>query len=264
MLQDNRERALPEHDAQTLEDYLVYLKHVALYDYAARECRGLQVLDLGCGEGYGGAGLAGSAAFVVAADYAFAAAHHAAVRYRRDNLAFVVCDAQALPFRSGAFGAVTSFEVIEHLPRVAAYLGEIKRVGAAHAYISTPNRRLRLLPLQKPWNRFHLREYDANGFARVLGGTFRKVSLFGVTATPGIMEIERRRVKQNPLVAYARMIAQLVLPRSLYDRFKSGVRAGTPPAPAGDFDRAAYAAADFQLDANRTGDGITLVGVCEP
>ncbi len=34
ILEDTKERALPGHPAQTREDYLVYLKHVALYDFA--------------------------------------------------------------------------------------------------------------------------------------------------------------------------------------------------------------------------------------
>jgi ubiquinone/menaquinone biosynthesis C-methylase UbiE len=264
VLYDTRERALPGHAAQSLDDYLVFLKHTALYRFAAERCRQMRVLDCGCGEGYGSAALARSAAFVVASDRSEEAVRHAAATYPAANIGFVVCDAQRLPFRSGAFQAVTSFEVIEHLPIVSEYLGEVKRVGTGQALISTPNRRLRLLPFQKPWNRFHVREYDAPGLQRVLGAAFRRVQMLGVSGTPAIMDIERARVKQNPLVAYPRMVAQIVLPRSLYERLKGS--SGRPVAPVAsrrDSERAAFSAADYALDATGLDDCITLVAICE-
>jgi protein-L-isoaspartate O-methyltransferase len=67
MLEDTKERTLPHHSAQTPEDYLVYLKQVALYDFTARYCVRKFVLDLGCGEGYGSSVLSRVARFVVAA-----------------------------------------------------------------------------------------------------------------------------------------------------------------------------------------------------
>jgi ubiquinone/menaquinone biosynthesis C-methylase UbiE len=218
MLKDTRERALPAHAQQTTEDYLVYLKHLALYEFAKNHGAGKTMLDLGCGEGYGSETLARAARFVVAADNALEVVAHARARYARPNVAFVVCDAQRLPFKPASFDTVISFEVIEHIPDVRRYLEEIKRVAARRVIISTPNRALRLLPLQRPWNRFHLREYDAPGLARALRGVFARVELRGVTATAPILEIEKRRVKQNPFIAYPRMIAQYCLPRLVYRR----------------------------------------------
>lgn len=76
---------------------------------------GKTVLDLGCGEGYGSAILAPAAYRVVAADYSLEAVAHARNKYARQNLAFVLCDAQRLPFRCDAFDALVSFEVIKQL-----------------------------------------------------------------------------------------------------------------------------------------------------
>ncbi len=151
-LLDTKERALPAHVAQTLEDHLVYLKQVALYTFATSYVAQKRVLDLGCGEGYGSDTLARAARFVVAADYARDAVAHARRKYARENLAFVVCDAQHLPFRAESFEAILSFEVIEHIPNVRTYLEEIRRVSAAMSAVifSTPNRALRLLPFQRP------------------------------------------------------------------------------------------------------------------
>jgi ubiquinone/menaquinone biosynthesis C-methylase UbiE len=105
-LLDTKERALPAQGAQSLEDYLVYLKHLALYRFAARYTAQKCVLDLGCGEGYGSDALAHTAHFVVATDRNVEVVLHARQKYTRANLAFVVCDAQALPFRAASFATV--------------------------------------------------------------------------------------------------------------------------------------------------------------
>jgi ubiquinone/menaquinone biosynthesis C-methylase UbiE len=264
-LPDTKERALPAHQVQTLEDHLVYLKQVALYKFAATYCVRKRVLDLGCGEGYGSDALARAARFVVAADYSRDAVAHARQKYARPNLAFVVCDAQHLPFRAESFETIISFEVIEHIPNVRAYLEEIRRVSVAASAVilSTPNRALRLLPFQKPWNRFHLREYDARGLARVLGALFRRAQMRGISAIPAIMEIEKRRVKQNPLVAYPRMFAQMLLPRAAYDRMKR-IKSQNASTPRADNFRALdFSADDFQISEAGLRECITLVGICE-
>jgi SAM-dependent methyltransferase len=264
-LQDTRERALPMHRAQSLEDYLVYLKHLALYKFVASFAARKRVLDLGCGEGYGSDALAYTARLVVAADRDGVAVAHARQKYTRANLAFVVCDAQALPFRAESFETVVSFEVIEHLPKVRQYLEEIKRVNAAKgiAIISTPNRLLRLLPFQKPWNRFHLREYAAPDLSRVVGAVFPRVQVYGITATPAILEIEKRRVKQNPLVAYPKMLAQILIPLPTYEWLKrTGARWGQPVAARVEsFDATKFAVDDFRVADNHLRECINLIAI---
>jgi SAM-dependent methyltransferase len=263
MLENTRERALPQHHAQTLEDYLVYLKHVALYDFAKTFCAQKIVLDLGCGEGYGSAALAPGARYTIAADNSFDAVAHASVKYARANLAFVVCDAQWLPFRSDAFDVVISFEVIEHIGNVRAYLDEIKRVNVGIALISTPNRLLRLLPFQKPWNRFHRREYDYCDLARALSAVFARVQVRGVTAIPAILAIEKRRVKQSPFTAYPKMVAQMLLPQLFYDRLMKVKSRRTPVAEgAGNFDAARFSPSDFKISETGLRECITLLAIC--
>ena len=266
VLQNTGERALPAHPAQSLEDYLVYLKHVALYKFVARYAAQKRVLDLGCGEGYGSDALAHRARFVVAADRDVVAVAYARQKYTRPSLAFVVCDAQALPFRTASFEMVVSFEVIEHVPNVRGYLEEVKRVNAGQgvAIISTPNRSIRLLPFQKPWNRFHLREYDARGLTQVIGAAFPHVHLCGITATPAIMEIEERRVKQNPFLAYPKMAAQMILPGSAYDRLRGlkeqVVRQTAARSPS--FDPAEFSADDFRISEKELRACINLLAIC--
>lgn len=227
ILEDTKERALPGHPAQTREDYLVYLKHVALYDFAKTFGAGKSVLDLGCGEGYGS-------------------------------------DAHQLPFRPACFDVVISFEVIEHIANVHQYLGETKRVRAEAGVclFSTPNRLLRLLPFQKPWNRFHKREYDARGLASVLRRLFGSVQVRGVTATPAILQIEKQRVKQSPVTAYSKMVAQMLLPSFVYERLKNAKSKRQPLGTAIDFSRTKFSAGDFRISENDLRECITLVATC--
>ncbi len=263
MLPNTKERALPAHHAQTLEDYLVYLKHVALYDFAAQACTQKNVLDLGCGEGYGSANLAQVARLVVAADYDFEAVAHARAKYSRANLAHVVCDAQALPFAPASFDTVVSFEVIEHIPDVLFYLREIKRVCTPDGtpIISTPNRLLRLLPFQKPWNHFHLREYDARALAQTVNLVFAQIDLCGITAVPVILDIEKRRVKQNPLIAYPKMIARMILPRAAYAGLRQlKQRLARPVQPhAIELNTSQFSAKDFCVTLDHVDASINLV-----
>ncbi len=264
-LHDTKERALPAHPQQSTEDYLVYLKHVALYEFAKTFCIGKRVLDLGCGEGYGSATLSPSAHFVVAADMSVDAVVHAKDKYAQTNVAFVVCNAQHLPFANAAFDNVISFEVIEHLPNVRQYLEEIRRGVRAQgtAIISTPNRLLRLLPFQKPWNRFHLREYSAAGLRRAVAAVFVQVQVQGISAIPAILEIEKKRVRQNPLVAYPKMLAQMLLPDALFVRLRNArahPQAKSLNAQPANF-RERFSASDFLVSEQELNDCINLVAI---
>jgi ubiquinone/menaquinone biosynthesis C-methylase UbiE len=107
-LHDTCERALPMHRAQSLKDYLVYLKHLALYKFVSGHTAWKGVRDWGCGEGYASDALAHTAHFVVAADRDVDAVAHARQKYVRANLVFVICDAQYLPFRAESFATVVS------------------------------------------------------------------------------------------------------------------------------------------------------------
>jgi 2-polyprenyl-3-methyl-5-hydroxy-6-metoxy-1,4-benzoquinol methylase len=253
------------HRAQSAEDYLVYLKHLALYKFVSSYTTRKRALDLGCGEGYGSDALAHTAHFIVATDRDVAAVMHARQKYARGNLGFVACDAQFLPFRAESFETVVSFEVIEHIPSVRKYLEEIKRVttGTGVVIISTPNRILRLLPFQKPWNRFHLREYAARDLKRTVSAIFTQVQVCGITATSTILEIEKRRVRQNPLIAYPKMIARIVLPRAVYAWLKQiRARLFRPvAAPPPDFDPAQFSVDHFRIAEGDWRECINLIAI---
>lgn len=83
-LQLTGERTLPDVPA---ENYW-YRRHLVVYEWIAARVRGLRVLDMACGEGYGSNVLADSAASVVGVDANPEAHEHARLRYRRPNLRF--------------------------------------------------------------------------------------------------------------------------------------------------------------------------------
>jgi SAM-dependent methyltransferase len=173
------ERVDPRDPAQNL----VFQGHRAVHEYGHRHLARGRVLDLGCGEGYGSDWLAQRSRICVAADRDLASVGHAAARYHREGLHFVVADAAALPFASRAFGAVWSVEVIEHLPEVEPCLAEVTRVLADGGlyFLSTPNRPV--FSRDGKINAFHFREYDAGELERLLASRFPKVRVVGLFLT---------------------------------------------------------------------------------
>ena len=152
--------------------------HLKRYVFAEPWCRGMDVLDLACGVGYGSAYLAGSARRVVGADISEEAVAYARTRYPAPNVEYVVADAAALPFEAGSFDTVCSFETIEHLPDRHGYLAEVVRVlrPGGTCIVSTPNAQR---TTDHPDNPFHHVELDRTDFAALLRRYFDDVELYG-------------------------------------------------------------------------------------
>ena len=181
-------------------DYLIYLFHIATYDFAKTFTSGRRVLDFGCGTGYGAHRIASECADIVGVDISDSAIAFAREKYRADNLDFrqikSVEDAP-LPFPDGSFDVVLSFQVIEHVPDADRYLSEVRRVLAADGMliVATPDRSTRLLPGQRPWNRYHLIEYRPADFADVMSRHFDGVEMLGMGGDEVVIgrEIARSR-----------------------------------------------------------------------
>ena len=199
-LEPTSERVLEEAYQQSDAAYVVYLFHVATYDYAVQFCKGARVLDFGCGSGYGTARLAQHAHHVVGVDVAEDAVAHANARYACGNLNFQTLSPDGLlPFPDSSFDLVTSFQVIEHVSELQRYVSEARRVLKPDGVfmVVTPDRTRRLFWFQKPWNPWHLTEYDATGLAAVLRAGFSEVTLLGMGGKSSLIDIELKR--------YARM-----------------------------------------------------------
>ena len=170
------ERTLPDVPA---ENYW-YRRHLAVYRFIAERCRGLDVVDMACGEGYGSAVLGGEAARVTGVDANPEAHEHASLRYTRPGVRFV---RDLVESYSQPCDAVVFLQTIEHVENPGEILDHFRsmlRPGGV-AYVSTPNV-LTLAPpgAEKSGNPWHVREYRAGEFRALCEASFRRVELLGV------------------------------------------------------------------------------------
>jgi SAM-dependent methyltransferase len=216
------ERTLPDVPA---ENYW-YRRHLAVYEWIAARVAGAVVLDMACGEGYGSAVLARTAARVVGVDGNPEAHEHARLKYARGNVRFEWGAVESYG-EPGAFDAVVFLQTIEHVvdpPAVLRHFARIARPGAT-VYISTPNV-LTLAPAgaQRSDNPWHLREYRAHEFAELCRGTFAHVEMLG------LFHAGKLRAHEVALrLGWDRVHQRLKLTKPFYDRF-------TPSIASSDFE----------------------------
>jgi SAM-dependent methyltransferase len=210
------ERTLPDVPA---ENYW-YRRHLAVYEWIAARVAGASVLDMACGEGYGSALLARSAASVVGVDGNPEAHEHARLRYTRPGLSFEWGAVETYG-EPGAFDAVVFLQTIEHVVDPSAVLHHFARTlrpGGA-VYVSTPNV-LTLAPpgAAKSDNPWHLREYRAQEFAQLCRGTFAHVDMLG------LFHARKLRVHEIALrLGWDRVHAGLRVTKPFYDRFTPAI-----------------------------------------
>jgi len=154
---------------------LIRAEHEGRYRWAAGAVRGKQVLDAGCGVGYGAAMLAeAGASRVVGLDIAAVAVQDAASRTSSVG-EFVVGDLERLPFAPCSFDVAVCFEVIEHVNRRELALDELRRILRPEGVliVSSPNR-----DVYPPGNPHHVHEYTPSELHGALTKRFRHVTLY--------------------------------------------------------------------------------------
>src|ERR1700741_5432830 len=169
------ERTIPGLD---VENYW-FRRHEVVYQRLAQHCADREVLEAGCGEGYGADLIAGVARRVIALDYDEAAVAHVRARYPRvevlhGNLA-------ELPLADASVDVVVNFQVIEHLWDQAQFVGECARVlrPSGLLMVSTPNRITFSPGRDTPVNPFHTRELNAAELSELLEGGGFEVRMIG-------------------------------------------------------------------------------------
>lgn len=229
------ERILPAEAASAYER-LQNLRHQFAYGLAAGEARGRLVLEAGFGEGYGSALLAAAAAGVRAVDTNSAAVAHAAAAYRAPNLQFGLYDGKRLPFADSSFDLAVAFQVIEHTDDDAAFLAELRRVlkPGGVCLLTTPNRLHRLKPGQKPWYKFHKREYTRGDLLSAVSAVFPGAEVDYILAPRELYDMERR------VARIASLVQLLHLPEALLKALEGvkklvfrSVGGASPAAPGG-------------------------------
>jgi GT2 family glycosyltransferase/protein-L-isoaspartate O-methyltransferase len=153
---------------------LIQAEHEARYLWAMSAVPAKEVLDAGCGVGYGSLLLARAGARRVVGIDASAEAIEDA-RFRAGSCAeFVEGDIEDLPFAARSFDVVVCFETIEHVDDGGRALAEFKRVLRPDGVliISSPNR-----GVSPPGNPHHVHEYTAAELRAALSARFHNVAL---------------------------------------------------------------------------------------
>jgi SAM-dependent methyltransferase len=158
----------------------VEIEHLHRYFLARDLCRGLDVLDVAAGEGYGTALLAQVARSVVGVEVSAEAVAHAAKAYRGPNFRFLKGDARCLPLDDASVDAVVSFETIEHFYEHDQFLAEVRRVlrPGGRFIVSSPERDV-YSPSGSSANPYHVRELSRAEFSVLLRNLFAHLRLLG-------------------------------------------------------------------------------------
>ena len=181
------ERTIP---GLAVENYW-FRRHEVVYLRCADICAGRDVLEAGCGEGYGADLIASVARRVVAVDYDAATVAHVRSRYPRVQV--VAANLASLPVPDSSMDVVVNFQVIEHLWDQPQFITECLRVlrPGGLLMMSTPNRITFTPGSDTPVNPFHTRELNAAELRELLtDGGFRVTSMSGVFHGPRLIDTD--------------------------------------------------------------------------
>jgi SAM-dependent methyltransferase len=173
------------------EENYWFRRHEAAYAFAAPLVREQDVLEVGCGEGYGTALLAGVARRIVGIDYDALTVVHAAAAYPQAR--FVRANLAALPFPDASVDAVVTLQVIEHVWNHAEFVRECLRVlrAGGRLLVTTPNRLTFSPGLDTPVNPFHTKEFTAGELTHLLERCgFRTERVMGLHAAPRLAALD--------------------------------------------------------------------------
>ncbi len=164
------------------ETPLMIARHFCAYEYAKGFVNGKEVLDIGCGEGYGSDFMAGYAKSVLGIDYDKTVVDYAKNKYHRAGLEFSALDIKKLDSLNRRFDVICSFQNIEHIRDTGKLLKDILGLLNDNGVFicSTCNIKDASPGGKVPFNKFHVKEYLAGEFKELLEGYFGGVEIFGL------------------------------------------------------------------------------------
>lgn len=239
------ERTIPGLD---IENYW-FRRHEVAYQWLAPRCAGRDVLEAGCGEGYGADLIAATAQRVIALDYDDAAVAHVRARYPRVEA--VQGNLAALPLPDASVDVVVNFQVIEHLWDQGQFIAECHRVlrPSGVLLISTPNRITFSPGRDTPINPFHTRELNADELTELLvAGGFEMDGMYGVFHGPALQAMDARHGGSIIDAQIERALADIPWPAEL--------SADVAAVTTADFDIVEAAGATHDID-----DSLDLVAI---
>ena len=148
--------------------------HLKRYQFALSLCEGKTVLDAACGVGYGSAYLAPVASHVIGLDIDPIAIEYAQNHYENNQLNFEIADVSQTKITDSQFDTICSFETIEHLSDIPAYLQEMTRLLKPDGVyiVSTPQV---AKTDRNPCNPYHTIEFSRHDFEALLLQYFNRI-----------------------------------------------------------------------------------------
>ena len=198
------------------EENYWFRRHEVSYRHCADICAGQDVLEAGCGEGYGADLLASAARRVTAVDYDAETVAH--VRRRYPAVEVTEGNLAALPLPDASVDVVVNFQVIEHLWDQPQFITECLRVlrPGGVLLMSTPNRITFTPGSDTPINPFHTRELNAAELRALLtDGGFEVRSMSGVFHGPALTAMDARHGGSIIDAQIARALADAPWPEEL-------------------------------------------------
>lgn len=172
----------------------VEIEHLHRYFLARHLCRGMDVLDIASGEGYGSALLAQTARSVIAIELNQSAVEHAAHSYQRDNLSYKKGDARQIDLPDSSMDCVISFETIEHFYEHEQFCAEVHRVLRPDGIfvVSSPDKDI-YSPANGPTNPYHVKELTKGEFHKLLSKYFATICMMAQRAMIGSVIVADHR-----------------------------------------------------------------------
>jgi len=198
------------------EENYWFRRHEVVYQRLLDRCEARDVLEAGCGEGYGADLIAGVARRVVGLDYDESAVAHVMARYPRVEM--LHGNLAELPLPDADVDVVVNFQVIEHLWDQGQFASECLRVLRPNGVLlmSTPNRITFSPGLDAPINPFHTRELNAAELTELLTDAgFVVESMLGVFHGKRLEELDARNGGSIIEAQIARALADAPWPDAL-------------------------------------------------
>ena len=159
----------------------IWIEHWHRYHFASRWAAGKTVVDIACGEGYGSALLARTAAHVTGVDISEQAIDHATRAYAGlANASFKGGSCTRIPLADASVDLAVSFETVEHITEQKEFVAELARVlkPGGVLLMSCPNK-LEYTDKRDYHNEFHVKELYRAELAQLVGKHFPHLAWYG-------------------------------------------------------------------------------------
>ncbi|OYT16783.1 MAG: SAM-dependent methyltransferase [Bacteroidetes bacterium 4572_77] len=171
------------HSSEVITDNVLHQRHMIAYHQAAQIISG-NVLEVGCGEGYGMKLLAPKADKYTAIDK-----YNTPIDASLPDIHKITFKQMTVPPFEGlqdhSFDYIVSFQVIEHIEDDDFFIRELYRLlkPGGKLILTTPNIKMSLT--RNPW---HIREYTVSELEHLMKKIFESVNMQGVFGNEKMME----------------------------------------------------------------------------